>query len=196
MKIYLLRHEERDKNNVFFRGSLNQEGVRRANEELKEFIRFIDPKYIYCSPFIRAMQTIMPYLRSYKKNGTINADYGIAEALISPLFSNPYNQNFLLKREEEIRYYVNTNYISSVDPNSYKYVGKEHEEEALEKRVLHFIQKLNANHHDNETIMICSHQSTLNMFIRKYFGIEREMGADFGMGKVGYVENNQVLFLN
>ena len=102
MKIYLLRHEERDKNNVFFRASLNQEGVRRANEELKEFIRFIDPKYIYCSPFIRALQTITPYLRSYKKYNTINADYGIAESLNSPLFSNPYNQNFLLKREEEM----------------------------------------------------------------------------------------------
>ena len=35
MKIYFLRHEEREKNQILFRSSLNENGKARANESLK-----------------------------------------------------------------------------------------------------------------------------------------------------------------
>ena len=46
MKIYFLRHEEREKDHVLFRSTLNENGRGRANESLKNFLVFKARSYI------------------------------------------------------------------------------------------------------------------------------------------------------
>ena len=58
MKIYFLRHEHRNKHDVLFRNELNAEGNSLACGLLKNYLNFLNVDLVFCSPFIRAMQTV------------------------------------------------------------------------------------------------------------------------------------------
>lgn len=59
-KIYFLRHEQRNPNTAF-RASLTAHGLTNAETIIYSQLENISIGTIYCSPFIRTLQTIKPY---------------------------------------------------------------------------------------------------------------------------------------
>ena len=194
MKIYFLRHEKRDENAVLFRSSLNERGRGRANESLKNFLGFLKPDEIYCSPFIRAMQTITPYMKDFRKVDTFNVEYGIAETIHHQLFSNKLNQDFKHNENDYRMFPINRSYKSIFPPDQLKYFE---DESKLRERVKVFARHLvRDKFNTKKNILICSHRSTLNMLINVFHNQNRIMEEDIDMGKVTVFENGKLLTLN
>ena len=194
MKIYFLRHEEREKNDVLFRSTLNERGRERANESLKNFLGFLKPDEIYCSPFIRAMQTITPYMKDYRKVDTFNVEYGIAETIHHQLFSNKFNQDFKHNENDYRMFPINRSYKSIFPPDQLKYFE---DESKLRERVKVFARHLVRDRFNTKkNILICSHRSTLNILINVLHNQNRKMEEDIDMGKVNIFENGKLLTLN
>ncbi len=194
MKIYFLRHEEREKNDVLFRSTLNERGRERANESLKNFLGFLKPDEIYCSPFIRAMQTITPYMKDFRKVDTFNVEYGIAETIHHQLFSNKLNQDFKHNENDYRMFPINRSYKSIFPPDQLKYFE---DESKLRERVKVFARHLvRDKFNTKKNILICSHRSTLNMLINVFHNQNRIMEEDIDMGKVTVFENGKLLTLN
>ena len=194
MKIYFLRHEEREKNDVLFRSTLNERGRERANESLKNFLGFLKPDEIYCSPFIRAMQTITPYMKDFRKVDTFNVEYGIAETIHHQLFSNKLNQDFKHNENDYRMFPINRSYKSIFPPDQLKYFE---DESKLRERVKVFARHLvRDKFNTKKNILICSHRSTLNMLINVFHNQNRKMEEDIDMGKVTVFENGKLLTLN
>ncbi len=61
MKIYVLRHELRTKSPLFFT-SLTKKGMDNA-DKLNDILNNIDFDIIYTSPFLRTIQTVLPYCK-------------------------------------------------------------------------------------------------------------------------------------
>ena len=194
MKIYFLRHEHRNKNDVLFRSELNAEGKILANGMLKNYLNFLNIDKIYCSPFIRAIQTVTPYIKEYKVFQKINLDYSIAEYIEHPRFADKENQNFHLKEEDYFTFPIDKNYESLSKPDILHY--KETPEE-LEQRVMIFVDKIKKMYKNtDQTLLICSHRSVLNVLINCFHGSKRHIEDNINMGVVTTYENNQLIYLN
>ena len=63
MKIYILRHEQRTKDASFF-SPLTKKGHENA-KNLVDTLKKLNINKIYCSPYIRTLQTIHPYSNKY-----------------------------------------------------------------------------------------------------------------------------------
>lgn len=64
MKIYILRHEDRTIDCSFF-GPLTKKGLINSGK-LIDKLEKLNIDEIYCSPFIRTMQTIYPFVEKKK----------------------------------------------------------------------------------------------------------------------------------
>jgi len=76
--LYLLRHESRNGNSNFAT-PLTPEGLSRAENELCDKLEELDIDTIYCSPFLRTIQTIYPFCK--RKGLRVNIDWSLAESL-------------------------------------------------------------------------------------------------------------------
>lgn len=76
--IYLLRHESRNGNSNF-ETPLTPEGISRAENELCDKLEELEIDTIYCSPFLRTIQTIYPFCK--RKGLRVNIDWTLAESL-------------------------------------------------------------------------------------------------------------------
>ena len=171
MAIYFLRHEERLKGDIHFRSNLTRNGQEVSNTILKGFIELINPDEIYCSPFRRTMQTVSPYARANNKK--LNIDYAIAEDAKSDVLHESDYREFPINRD----------YKAVVDES----------DEYLDKRVILFASKI---HKSKKNILICSHQSTLNLLMNKLYGLEREKHEKFDMGKIYRIIDHHPVCLN
>ena len=194
MKIYFLRHEHRNKNEVLFRSELNAEGKSLANGLLKNYLNFLNIDRIYCSPFIRAIQTVTPYIKEYKVFQKINLDYSIAEYIEHPRFAHKENCNFDLNDNDYFTFPIDKNYNSLSTPDVLYY--KETPEE-LYARVTLFVNMIKKKYEKTDkTILICSHRSVLNVLINCFHGCKRYIEDNINMGVVTTFENNQLIYLN
>lgn len=194
MKIYFLRHEHRNKHDVLFRNELNAEGNSLACGLLKNYLNFLNVDLVFCSPFIRAMQTVTPYMREYKKFDKIKIDYSIAEFIHHPRFADKENCKFNLKEEDYFTFPIDKEYKSLSKPEILHY--KETEEQ-LKTRVMLFVEMIKRKYtNTDKTILICSHMSVINMLINCFYGTKRFLESNINMGVVTTYENNQLIYLN
>jgi broad specificity phosphatase PhoE len=76
MKIFILRHEDRTQDCSFF-SPLTKTGLENAIN-LVPYLSKNNINMIFCSPFIRTLQTILPYVKESEKC-KINLEYGLGE---------------------------------------------------------------------------------------------------------------------
>tara|TARA_Y100000590_G_C15701599_1_gene1007005 strand:- start:52 stop:636 length:585 start_codon:yes stop_codon:yes gene_type:complete len=194
MKIYFLRHEHRGKGEVLFRSELNTEGKYMANSLLKNYLNFLKIDEIYCSPFIRALQTISPFVHEYQPNNRIKVDYAIAEYIEHDRFKEEKNRIFKLNDIDYGIYKIDTNYKWLLDEKCLKYPDSCND---LMKRCSLFAENIKKRYQNTEkTLLICSHKSTINMLIKCFHDANRKITDDYDMGKVAIYENNKLLMLN
>lgn len=157
MKIYILRHEERNIDNPLFLSELTHNGKNNAIK-LCDTIKSLNIDYIYCSPFLRVIQTIYPYCNKYNK--LINIDNSLYESLNSELFNSSNNSYTWLDLPDEYKNIINKNYKSILDVP----IELNETYENICYRVKKFIDNLKITH-GNQTILLVTHQTTCNAIL-------------------------------
>lgn len=159
MKLYILRHEDRTQDATMF-SPLTKKGLENSVKLIK-YLKEIDIDYIYCSPFIRTLQTIHPYAKEYGKK--INIEYAIAElqhtSIIPP-------SSFTVRLPEYLAesFGYNSHYKTSLEPEKFNYPENEH---ILAKRVKTFLNKLMSEHLEKKcNILIVTHQAVCNIILK------------------------------
>lgn len=149
--IYCLRHELRDMKDPTFDSKLTSQGVINAQTTLLYKLLKLHIDYIYCSPFIRCLQTVIEYSKII--NIPIYIDYRLCEKLEDESF-NTDTAIRTLSNEELVQY--NATVIHS-DVN----IKWPETNTQMKSRVKEFIESI-----DNETnILVCSHESIIKEII-------------------------------
>ncbi len=159
MKIYILRHEDRTMDGTFF-APLTQDGLDNS-VKLIEILNKCKIDTIYSSPFIRTLQTVLPYAKS--KNLKINLEHSLSEIQHPHLIPvKSYQINLPLYIAEQFNY--NPNYSSCLNPSEHKYPE---DERCVSNRVKSFISRLVKEMVDkNNNILIVSHQIVCNCLLK------------------------------
>jgi len=158
MKIYILRHEDRTIDATFF-SPLTEKGLNNANN-LIPVIEKLNITKIFCSPFIRTLQTIYPF--SKKKNIKLNLDYSLIEiqheSIIPP---KSHSVELPVYISKEFNY--NSEYISTIKSTDIFYPENEI---FLEKRTKKFLHHIIYNYYKtNENILLVTHQGLCNVIL-------------------------------
>lgn len=177
MKLIVLRHFKRG-GSPLFDTSLTEEGLKDA-ENIVEELRKLRINDIYCSPFLRTVQSIYPFATKYNK--TINIDNAIHEGTNDLLFNdtNINNHYSFHNKKYNLSGIINTNYRNSLlICNIYPQEGNDR----IIERVHTFINSLISNKNNKgKTILIVTHQCICNA-IKKYFDNKVEINDNFPMG--------------
>ena len=156
MSVYIIRHEERDLNDPLFFSELTINGKNRSNN-LNKVLNKLDIDEIYCSPFLRVVQTIYPFCIKYNK--LINIDNNLYESMDDKKFNNT-NCNYSWKDlPKEYKIIVNKEYVSNCS-NIKLY---ETFEEVC-NRVKIFLEKIKDNKL-NKNILIVTHLTVCNAIL-------------------------------
>lgn len=169
--IVLLRHCERDMNNQMFDSLLLEEGLLNSETNVVNQLEKYEFDYIYSSPYIRCLQTLKPYIKFYNKS--VKIDYNLCES-----FENIKDKSQIfreLSNLEELEYNVSdTSYTCDL---------------AVKKRVKCFIDNINKNHSDQDSILICTHECIIKEILQQklgyYFGYH-EMGKIYEVVPIKY----------
>jgi broad specificity phosphatase PhoE len=183
MSLYLLRHEKRFPIPTYFT-SLTEEGLENSSF-LSEEINRIQPDIIYCSPFLRCLQTIYPYAK--KNNKKVSIEYALYEFLEDPLFTQ-YNYKHehteLYEEYPELEEIVNNEYQPHHTLQHITF--PENTFTQLNRRLIPFIDYLDETYTGtNIKILIVSHGSIVSS-IKHYVQTGKEATKDyeFRMGQM------------
>lgn len=165
MQLYILRHEERTIDATFF-SPLTEKGLENS-KNLVEKLDKLKISKIYCSPYIRTLQTIYPF--SIKNNIKLNLEYNLIEiqheSIIPPKSYKVELPNYMAKQ-----FNYNPNYISAIKPDMINYPETSID---LEYRTKQFLKALIEKYHNtNETILLVTHQGLCQVILNiiKKFG--------------------------
>jgi broad specificity phosphatase PhoE len=155
MTIYILRHEERFDDPKFFT-SLTHRGYENSFLLINK-INKLNIDIIYCSPFLRCIQTIKPYCE--KNNIKINIENSLYEKIHTEVFNkNNYKHSHteLYKHHFDLKKIINQDYKSFLKLNDL--IFPENTFDNIYKRTIPFINKIKNN---TENILLISHLSTI-----------------------------------
>ena len=190
MTIFYLRHEDRPLEDSTFHIELSKLGKHRSKTSLKKLLLELNISEIYCSPFIRCLQTIHPFVR---ESGTkLNVDYALQEIFFDKNFIRKPSSKLNLR--ESIHFQVNSNYNSSLEPNTLKY---EESMVSVNSRVSNFVNNVLSPHIESKkNILVCTHMGIVNILISNMSKMKRDPNDFYDMGIVSKIENGDIIFLN
>ena len=154
MIIYLLRHEERHPS-CLFNSSLTSDGLS-ASKDLVNQLKLLDVSQVYCSPFLRNVQTIEPYcVKTHKK---VRCEPALYEFLGHKDFV-PENYRHTWKEHH-------LSYQSIIDPNYCPFLdtsGLQFPESDIDYRIRPFITYLLKTNADKS--LLVSHMTPINAIL-------------------------------
>ena len=162
MPIFVLRHERRFSSPKFF-SSLTPKGLENSNLLITK-IKDLQIDEVFCSPFLRTIQTITPYVK--ETNQKINIEYALYEAVKQNTFTKDdylHSHEELFDKESDTKQLINNNYKSYFSPIDINYP------ENLDKiyaRVIPFLDSLKKNSND-KNILLVTHMTTA-LTIKEY----------------------------
>ena len=168
--IYILRHERRPLDNSTYFVELTDDGKLNA-QHLADRINELDVDVIYCSPFLRTIQTALPYCKKFNKK--IKIEYSLYEYIDQTIFNSytyKHSHKELYEIVEGIEENIDDSYTSFLDIDRLNY--KEFMDTCY-NRVVPFIDHLLDTHKDKK-ILLLSHGTILGI-IKKYL----EKGGKF-----------------
>jgi len=145
-KIYILRHEERF-NDISFDTHLTPKGFHNAIYKICPNLLEIQIDEIYCSPFVRTLETIKPYCDKTGKK--VNIEWALVE-------SQPFNT----KISSCFDSIINNNYISHI-PYSYSNNGNILSFNDLISRVSSFLNSTSKT----KNILLVTHMPVINAIL-------------------------------
>ena len=161
--IYTLRHEQRPLDNSTYFVSLTEIGLKNS-EILSLELSEIDFDEIYCSPFLRTIQTVIPYLKQNLKT-KLKIEYALYEHIDQTIFNSytfRHHHTELYKDYPEFKHYIDDSYqpYLSCDQLQYKEFINE-----MYNRIIPFVTHIKNS--TNKKILLVSHGTTINI-IKKY----------------------------
>ena len=159
MKIYILRHEDRTFDASFF-SPLTENGLNNSLS-LMNHLNNLGITKIYCSPYVRTMQTIYPF--SKKSNLKLNLEYGLIE-IQHPSIIAPKSANIELPLYIAKQFNYDNTYVSSFKPTDISYPEDEIQ---LEIRTKKFIKNIILKHYKtNDNILLVTHQGLCKIMLK------------------------------
>jgi len=171
MELYILRHEDRTMDASFF-APLTKEGLEKSINLVK-ILKKKNIDKIYCSPFIRTIQTIYPYAKSY--NIEINMEHSLSE------IQHPHiipEKAYMITLPQYIAESFNYNpkYVSLLNPKDHVYPE---DDKTVEIRVKKFITKLlTDNINSKNKIILVTHQIVCNLILKLITRHYKEIAID------------------
>ena len=157
MPIYTVRHLARDERSSLFDEPLTHGAKMYAATHMVESLKGLKISAIYCSPFIRCVQTILPF--SWASNIMVRLEFSLFEYDFNGLVH--HMPQTLTRRECTLTGVADPNVIKSVA--SIEEIKEETEEQFIE-RVRDFKKFLiEMYRNSDENILICTHMSVLNV---------------------------------
>jgi len=161
MKIILLRHEERGDSPDFYT-SLTQKGLEKSDKLAEELLK-LEITRIYCSPFLRVLQTINEF--SLRRSLLVNIEYSLYEYLgpeyLTSNIGDIHDIPWFLPR-------CNTYYTSVFSKERLKL---NESLEDIRNRVNKFVEYLqNLSQSQTDVILLVSHLTTLEIFSEQFLG--------------------------
>jgi len=184
MKLYILRHEDRYNDCSFFT-PLTRKGKFNANLLIKK-LENCNIDLIFCSPFIRTLQTIFPYAK--KKNLEINIDYSLSEIHREDIIPKKAI-GFRIPNEIEKDYNSNLKYESTIHPNEIIYPE---EYCNISKRMRKFMKFIYLKYRNTDhNIILVTHQSLCKSALKLNKNINNsEIIQNYPLGKCCLILEN------
>jgi len=158
MRIWTLRHEERYQSPVF-ETSLTYNGFHRA-KLLARTLDNMEITHIYCSPFVRTLQTIAPFLlfSSIK----VNLEPAVSEFIQHEDFAHRHT---VIPVDTLGEHFENMSFVNELYQPIYNESKITYPEslEHLEKRIHAFLDHLSSNHRPHDRILVVSHKGPINV---------------------------------
>jgi broad specificity phosphatase PhoE len=173
MKIILLRHEERFNDPGFYTKLTDNGIINSLLLPSKLYDYNID--FIFCSPFIRTLETIESFC--YKYNKKVNLEYGLYEYIHNPYFLLNKWYYDINEIDSKFNSIIDFNYKSIINKNDFSVLENEKD---LEHRIIKFFDYLLSKYRNN-TILIVSHMGTINKIKDLYFK-KTKLNDLFSMG--------------
>ncbi len=157
MKIYILRHEDRTQDCSFF-APLTKKGLENSTK-LIDYLKKHKINKVYCSPFIRTLQTVYPFVKetnSKDPDFKINLEYGLVEL---------HHEDLIPKKAVGISlpeylaesFCCNLDYKTIIKPTEIVYPEKDKD---VCLRVKRLLKKIIEEHVETDiNILLVSHQS-------------------------------------
>ena len=194
MKLYILRHEERTSDATFF-SPLTEKGLVNSNKLVNKLDKLNISK-IYCSPFIRTLQTIYPF--SIKNNIKLNLEYNLIEIQHETIIP-PKSHGVELPLYMAKQFNYNPDYLTAMKSDMINYPETF---EQVEFRTKQFLKALiNKYYKTNEVILLVTHQGLCQVILNivKKFGQtskpEDTLFNEYPMGTLSLVfDNNQWVY--
>ena len=161
MKIYILRHEERHEPPTFYT-SLTAQGHKNA-DKLKHNISKLNISKIFSSPFLRTIQTIIPYCNLNNLQKEVCVEYSLYETMYDECFTKDNYQVTLTENDEEFKY-TNPKYTSLINITD---INCPETRKDVKKRVLAFIDTLITSYKNrDENILIVAHGAVFEPLVK------------------------------
>jgi broad specificity phosphatase PhoE len=177
MKIIILRHAQRNDSHHFFT-TLTEEGEKRA-DALKDILPSnIDE--IYCSPFLRTVETIFPYCNKYDQQ--IRIEYSLYKRCTRLHFNYTnyiHTEKDLLEHKYNVSNIIDNNYKSILMSSNIILNPSDND---VKNKIFPFIYKLCKKYKDTDRIiLIVTHKAICNT-IKKVFNKNVQLKDDFPQG--------------
>ena len=186
MKLYILRHAQRESTHTFHT-QLTTQGHLSAQSSILHSIQSICPTHIYVSPFIRTIQTIQPFIQQHPQTSII-VEYALSELLSSHLGFEEKQINVEhpspLLPNAPIGYY---------NPHQVQYTIETRSQ--MKTRVHDFLQWLiNKHRESNDTILLVSHKGIISAILNWFDPsiIIDQPNFQFQMGELQHVTTTLV----
>ena len=179
MSLYILRHEERFDIPKFFT-PLTYYGKQNSIKLINK-IHELNIDKIYCSPFLRCIQTIQPYCQKYNKS--INIEYSLYEGIHSDnfrVYDFDHSHTELYEKWPSFKKIINDDYQSHLSLKDLKY--PENTFKNVYNRIIPFIEKIKNN---KENILLVSHMTPI-IVVREYIHHKQILNKEyiFPMGHI------------
>lgn len=145
--LYLLRHEERNKSDISFDSPLTEVGLQNARTKVCGKLAPASLDIIYCSPYLRTLQTIQPHC--VQTGAKVNLDWSIAELM--PADAKYYPQFHSIVNEG---YQSFTPYQASDESGAVRF-------DDIAQRVGPFLDSLDRN----KNILLVTHLPIINVIL-------------------------------
>lgn len=148
-----MRHEERDIENPLFHSPLTPSGIRNAELVVDTLSTTLNIQVVYTSPFLRAVQTIIPFCAS--EGMFARVEQALYESMDSPVF-NAENSNCTWRDlPQEYYQWIDTEYASIVQRVPLCETFSD-----VCNRVKPFLQSLRTYDKDEKNVLLVTHMTT------------------------------------
>ena len=164
--LILMRHCERNMSNPFFDSVLIERGINDAESSVLRSLQTQRIDHIFCSPFLRCLQSVKPY--TDETNTEVIVDYDLMESITEPFVTQENPVRSLT--DDECKIY---NVKSIENKGDYNFPENQND---IHMRVKRFIKHINTSENN---ILICTHERIIKEILRQYQGFHygyHEMG--------------------